>query len=47
MTDKNSELERRACALIKQYGLFLPGPAKQFFRELADYLNWTNLKGIL
>jgi hypothetical protein len=47
MSDKNDELERRACALIKQYGLFLPGPAKQFFRELADYLNWINLKGIL
>jgi hypothetical protein len=47
MSDKNSELERRACALIQQYGLFLPGPAKQFFRELADHLNWNNLKGIL
>jgi hypothetical protein len=47
MNDKNAELERRACALIKQYGLFLPGPAKAFFRELADFLNWNNLKGIL
>jgi hypothetical protein len=47
MSDKNLHLEQRACALIRQYGLFLPGPAKQFFRELADHLNWDTLKGIL
>jgi hypothetical protein len=47
MNDKNAELERRACALRKQYGLFLPGPAKAFFRELADFLNWNNLKGMM
>lgn len=47
MNDQSTELERRACALIKQYGLLLPGPAKQFFRELADHLNWQNLKGQL
>ena len=44
---KDSALEAKACALMRQYGLFLPGPAKAFFRELADYLNWHNLKGIL
>lgn len=42
-----TELERRACALIKQYGLLLPGPAKAFFRDLADHLNWNTLKGML
>jgi hypothetical protein len=47
MSDKNTELEQRACALIRQYGLYLPRPAKDFFRELADYLNWQHLKGIL
>jgi hypothetical protein len=47
MSDKDTELELRACAFIKQYGLFLPGPAKQFFRELADHLNWDTLKGLL
>lgn len=37
-------LERQAVALITQYGLFLPAPAKSFFRKLADYLMWQNLK---
>jgi hypothetical protein len=45
--DKDAALEAKACALMKQYGFFLPGPAKDFFRELADFLNWTKLKGIL
>ena len=44
---KDSELEAKACALMRQYGFFLPGPAKTFFRELADYLNWNNLKGMM
>lgn len=44
MSDKNTELERRAVALFKQYGLFLPRPVKDFFSELADYLNWQDLK---
>lgn len=39
-----SELECEAVALVKQYGYFLPAPAKAFFRKLATYLNWTNLK---
>lgn len=42
-TDK--ALEAKACALMQQYGRWLPGPAKAFFRELADHLNWNNLKG--
>lgn len=37
-------LERDAIALIKKYGLFLPAPAKEFFRKLADFLNWNDLK---
>lgn len=45
--DMGEKLERQACALMKQYGLYLPRPAKEFFRELADYLNWNTLKGIL
>lgn len=44
---QSQELEREACALIKQYGLFLPAPAKTFFRKLADFLQWHELKGIL
>jgi len=44
---RDSALEAKACALLRQYGFFLPGPAKEFFRELADHLNWQNLKGIL
>jgi hypothetical protein len=44
---KDSALEAKACALMKQYGFFLPGPAKAFFRELADHLNWEHLKGTL
>lgn len=44
MHNKNSELERRAVALFKQYGLFLPRPVKEFFSELADHLNWQDLK---
>lgn len=42
-----SDLEREAVALLRQYGLFLPAPAKAFFRKLADRLKWDNLKGML
>jgi hypothetical protein len=41
---KGSELEAKACALMKKYGFFLPRPAKEFFRELADFLQWNELK---
>lgn len=44
---RDSELEAKACALMRQYGFFLPGPAKAFFRELAKHLNWKNLEGAL
>lgn len=37
------ELESEAVALIKQYGLFLPAPAKAFFRKLAIHLKWDRL----
>ncbi|SFU99572.1 hypothetical protein SAMN05216552_1018127 [Pseudoduganella namucuonensis] len=42
-----TELEREAIALVKQYGLYLPGPAKEFLRKLAAQLNWETLKGAL
>jgi hypothetical protein len=42
---KDHAMEAKACALMKQYGFFLPGPAKEFFRELANHLNWNTLKG--
>ena len=38
------ELERQAMALVKQYGFFLPKPVRKFFGELADFLNWHDLK---
>lgn len=44
---RDSALEAKACALVRQYGLFLPGPAKEFFRELAEQLNWNTLKGLI
>jgi NAD-dependent SIR2 family protein deacetylase len=39
-----AELQRKAVALIKQCGYFLPKPAKAFFGELADFLNWQDFK---
>jgi len=41
---KDLEMEARAVTFARQYGFFLPGPAKVFFRELATYLNWQNLQ---
>jgi hypothetical protein len=41
---RDMALEAKACDLMKKYGLFLPRPAKEFFRELADHLNWQQLK---
>lgn len=43
----SQELERQAVALVKQYGWVLPAPAKDFFRKLAEFLQWNELKGIL
>jgi hypothetical protein len=45
--DVNEDLERQACQLVRQYGFFLPAPAKELFRKLADHLQWANLKGLL
>lgn len=42
-----TDLERQAVALIDKYGLFLPAPAKEFFRKLADHLQWNDLKAKL
>jgi hypothetical protein len=44
---QGEQLEREAVALVKKYGLFLPAPAKDFFKKLADFLNWNDLKGQL
>jgi hypothetical protein len=44
---KDSALEAKACALLKQYGFLLPKPAKEFFGELAVHLNWKALTAIL
>lgn len=44
MDNKNIELERRAVVLFRQYGFLLPRPVKDFFSELADHLNWQDLK---
>jgi hypothetical protein len=45
--NESDELERQAVALIKQYGLFLPKPAKEFFKRLAVYLKWNQLEKTL
>lgn len=43
-SDDAKNLEREAVALVKQYRFFLPQAAKDFFRRLADFLNWQDLK---
>jgi hypothetical protein len=43
--DKRSEeLERKALALWRQYKFLLPASAKEFFKQLADFLKWESLK---
>jgi hypothetical protein len=42
--EKDLALEAKACALLRQYGFFIRGPVKEFFHELADFLNWKHLK---
>ena len=42
-TEQGQALEREAVTLYKQYGFFLPGPAKAFFRKLAIHLQWHDL----
>ncbi|HEX8611948.1 MAG TPA: hypothetical protein VF800_11735 [Telluria sp.] len=44
---EDDELQAQAVALVKQYGFFLPKPAKMFFGKLADFLNWYKLKEVL
>jgi hypothetical protein len=44
MNEESKSLEREAVALVRQYGFFLPAAAKTFFRRLADFLNWQELK---
>ena len=43
MYARSVELEGQAVAMVKKYGLFLPAPAKDFFRKLAIFLNWHHL----
>lgn len=42
--DKGAELEAKAISIYRQYKFFLPSPVKIFFRELADFIKWENLK---
>ena len=41
--EQGQQLEAEAVRLVKQYGFFLPAPAKEFFRKLAIFLNWQQL----
>ena len=41
--DQGQALQHQAVKLYQQYGLFLPGPAKDFFRKLAIHLQWQDL----
>ncbi len=43
----SEELEREACALVRQYGFFLPLPVRGFFIKLAKFLEWSNLEKVL
>ncbi|EIJ47595.1 hypothetical protein GWL_18360 [Herbaspirillum sp. GW103] len=46
-TEQSTALEKEACALVKQYGFFLPSPVRAFLTKMADSLNWNTLKGML
>lgn len=41
--EQDRRIECEAVALYRQYGFFLPGPAKAFFRKLAIHLQWQDL----
>lgn len=41
---ESAALEAQACALMNQYGFFLPATVKDFFRKLALSLNWQKLE---
>ena len=49
MTEESKELERAACALVKQYGMVLAmaPPVKAFFKRLAVYMKWHDLEKAL
>jgi hypothetical protein len=44
--DESQELERQACALVKQYGMVLAmaPPVKAFFKRLAVFMKWSTLE---
>ncbi|MBV8635551.1 MAG: hypothetical protein JO002_13745 [Burkholderiaceae bacterium] len=42
--NQSQELEREACALVKQYRFLMPSPVKSFLRKVAVYLNWQQLQ---
>lgn len=42
-TERSKALQLQAITLYKQYGLFLPGPVKEFFHKLADHMHWNDL----
>ena len=46
---ESEELERVACALVKQYGMVLAmaPPVKAFFKRLAVFMKWSNLEKAL
>jgi hypothetical protein len=37
------ELEREACAMVRQYRMLLPRAVKDFMRRLAARLEWAQL----
>ncbi len=43
---ESQELERQACALVRQYStlLLMAPPVKAFFKRLAIFLNWKDLE---
>lgn len=43
---ESKALQREAVAMYRQYGYFLPGPAKEFFRKLAIHLHWHDLEKV-
>lgn len=46
MESESKAMQREAVALYRQYGFFLPGPAKDFFRKLAIHLKWHDLEKV-
>lgn len=44
VSEESKALEREACALVKQYGFFMPSPVKGFLAKMAIFLNWQELQ---